>query len=150
MMKAGKTIFAILIAGFILIQIVPVKLTNPPVESDIQTPPEVKAILKNSCYDCHSHETVWPWYSRVAPVSWLLASDANGARKRMDFSAWNRYTPEKQAVLISDIVDIVKEGDMPPLPYTWMHAGSKMTPDKIKVLEAWAAGYKKAKPVKGN
>ena len=58
---------------FVVIQLVPIRRTNPPVTGDMPAPVEVKAILKGACYDCHSHETVWPWYSRVAPVSWLVA-----------------------------------------------------------------------------
>jgi hypothetical protein len=145
-----SAVLAGLMVIFIGIQFIPVPLTNPPVESDMPAPAEVKSILKTSCYDCHSFETVWPWYSRVAPVSWLLASDASEARKRMNFSAWNRYTPEKQSVLISDMVDIVKEGEMPPLPYTWMHRGSAVTPEKLKVLEAWAAGHRRAGTSRGD
>lgn len=141
--ETALAVLAALVVIFIGIQFIPVALTNPPVESDIAATAEVKAILKASCYDCHSFESVWPWYSKVAPVSWLLASDANEARKRMNFSTWNRYTKEKQSVLISDTIDIIKEGEMPPLPYTWMHRGSVVTPEKLKVLEAWAAGYRK-------
>jgi hypothetical protein len=55
------------------IQFIPVNRSNPPVEEEILVSPEVKAILKRACYDCHSNETIWPGYSRVAPVSWLLA-----------------------------------------------------------------------------
>ena len=57
----------------VAIQFIPVGTANPPVESDIPTSPAVKAVLRRACYDCHSHETVWPWYSHIAPVSWLLA-----------------------------------------------------------------------------
>ncbi len=57
------------------IQFIPVNRSNPPVEEEILASPEVKTILKRACYDCHSHETIWPSYSRVAPVSWLLAWD---------------------------------------------------------------------------
>jgi hypothetical protein len=146
-MKKGQKVIAIiivLVAGFGLIQIVPVSRTNPPVESDISAPPEVKAILKTSCYDCHSHVTRWPWYSKVAPVSWLLASDANEGRDKLDFSTWNRYRPEKQVSLIDDALKEINEGAMPPWYYTLKHPGAKMTPEKIRVLETWEQSCSKS------
>jgi hypothetical protein len=146
-MKKGEKIVAIivvvLIAGFGVIQLIPVDRTNPPVESEIQAPLEVKAILKVSCYDCHSHEINWPWYSRVAPVSWLIASDAAEAREKINFSTWNRYTPERQVHLIAEAMDEIREGGMPPWYYSWKHPGSEVTSDELKVLEAWAKQYAK-------
>ena len=139
----AKLVLAVLVVVFVGIQFVPVNRMNPPVESDMPGPVEVKAILKISCYDCHSHETVWPWYGMVAPVSWLIASDAKEARRKLNYSDWNRYSPGKQSVLISDMIDQIKEGEMPPAPYTWMHAGSDITPEELKILETWAAQNKK-------
>jgi hypothetical protein len=147
-MKKGARVSLIVIVSLLVIfgviQFIPVTLSNPPVESDIQAPPEVKAILKTSCYDCHSHETVWPWYSKVAPVSWLLASDASEARSKLDFSTWGKYRPEKQVSLIDDSLDEMKEGGMPPWYYTIKHTQAKLSPDKIKIIEAWAQGYTKS------
>jgi hypothetical protein len=138
--KWALAVLVVVVAG---IQFVPVNRVNPPVESDMQCPVGVKTILKISCYDCHSYETIWPWYSKVAPVSWLVASDAKEGRRKLNFSAWNRYSMEKQSVLISDMINQIKEGEMPPAPYTWMHEGSALTPEKLKILEAWAAQNKK-------
>jgi Haem-binding domain len=69
-----------LIAALVAIQFVPVTTANPPVESDIPTSPEVKTVLRRACYDCHSHETVWPWYSQIAPISWIIARDVHEGR----------------------------------------------------------------------
>ena len=77
------------------IQFIPVKMSNPPVEEEISASPEIKAILKRACYDCHSHETIWPGYSQVAPVSWLLAWDVAEGREELNFSTWNRYGEKK-------------------------------------------------------
>ena len=79
------------------IQLVPISRTNPPVETEIAAPANVQAILTRSCYDCHSNKTAWPWYSHVAPVSWLVASDVSGARKKMNFTPWNAYSIHQQA-----------------------------------------------------
>jgi hypothetical protein len=141
--------FGIIIVLLIIIQFVPVTLTNPRVESDMPAPPDVKAILKVSCYDCHSHETLWPWYSKVAPMSWLLASDAEEGREKLNFSAWNKYPPEKQSLLIAEAMDEVREGGMPPWFYVIKHSAAKISLDKLKVLETWAGSYQKAKTAKG-
>ena len=66
------------------IQLVPVQRSNPPVEAEVPAPENVRTILRRACYDCHSNETVWPWYSRIAPVSFLVASDVHEARAKMN------------------------------------------------------------------
>lgn len=123
----------------VLIQIVPVKRGNPPVESDLVAPPEVKATLKRACYDCHSNETVWPWYSKIAPASWLVASDVTEGRGKFNFSSWNQYTPERQAALLTRIRREVRQGDMPPWYYTIKHQDAKLTPAQRLALETWGA-----------
>src|SRR5436305_15338897 len=83
-----------LIAIAVLIQLVPVRRDNPPapLAARLTAPPDVTAILRRSCSDCHSNETVWPWYSRVAPVSWLVANDVHGGRHQLNSSEWNGYS----------------------------------------------------------
>jgi hypothetical protein len=122
---------------FVGIQLIPVSRTNPPVTGEIQAPPETKLLLRNACYDCHSHETVWPWYSRVAPVSWLVASDVKEARGMMNFSAWKDYKPAKQGVLLDDAVEQIEKGDMPPFYYTWMHPNARLADAQKVQLIAW-------------
>jgi hypothetical protein len=141
--KIAITCLVILAVILVVIQFIPVNLTNPPLESDIPALPEVKAILKVSCYDCHSNETIWPWYSRVAPISWLLANDAKEGREKINFSTWNSYTPEKQSRHISEAMHEIREGGMPPWFYTIKHPDAKITPDKLKTLEDWYSHYPK-------
>jgi hypothetical protein len=74
---------------FIMIQFVPVNRSNPPAQGDFRGSPEVVSVLRRACYDCHSNETVWPWYSRVAPLSWVIAHDVNEGRAVLNFSTWN-------------------------------------------------------------
>ena len=95
------------------IQFIPVNRSNPPVEEEVPASPEVKAVLKRACYDCHSNETVWPGYSRVAPVSWLLAWDVREGREELNFSTWNRYNQKKRGKIIKEIWEEVQEGEMP-------------------------------------
>jgi hypothetical protein len=124
-------------------QFIPVPQTNPPVELDMPAPPDVKAILKDSCYDCHSNETVWPWYGKIAPVSWLVSFDTMEGRSKLNFSTWNRYDPAQQVKKIAQSMRQVRKGEMPPWFYTIKHTEGKLPPAKLAVLEAWAAGYPK-------
>src|SRR5688572_8675105 len=88
-------------AGLLVaLQLVPVERSNPPVAFDLPSPPQVKTVLERSCYDCHSHETNWPWYAYVAPASWKLAYDVGEARAELNFSTWKAYRPDKRERLL--------------------------------------------------
>jgi hypothetical protein len=101
-------------AIFVGAQFVPVARTNPAVRADVAAPPEIAVLLRHACYDCHSHETAWPWYSRVAPVSWLIVHDVEEGRCELDFSAWDAYDPAQRAKKLRESADEIAEGDMPP------------------------------------
>jgi Haem-binding domain len=120
------------------IQLVPVDRSRRPVVSEIPAPPEVRAILERCCYDCHSHETVWPWYGYVAPVSWLLAYDVREARKHMNLSVWDGYSPKKQAKHREEIPEEVDEGNMPPWYYLLLHRDARPSDADREILRAWA------------
>ena len=120
------------------IQFVPVNRSNPPVEEEILVPPEVKAILKRACFDCHSHETIWPSYSRVAPVSWLLAWDVGEGREELNFSTWNRYSQKTRGKKTKEIWEEVEEGDMPPWFYLPLHPEARLSASDRAALKAWA------------
>ena len=76
----------VLLVAFVAVQFIPVERTNPPVEpGSLVVPREVEPLLRRACYDCHSHETRWPWYAYVAPVSWLVADDVKDARRHLIF-----------------------------------------------------------------
>ena len=119
------------------IQLVPIDRTNPPVEEDIPGPSEVKAILKRACYDCHSNETVWPWYSRVAPVSWLLAWDVQEGREELNFSTWNRYRAKQRAKKIKESWEEMEEGEMPPWFYVPLHPEARLSDQERDGLRGW-------------
>jgi hypothetical protein len=124
--------------AFLAAQLVAPARTNPPVEVEVPAPAEVKAVLDRSCYDCHSNLTAWPWYSRVAPGSWLVAHDVNEGREYVNYSAWNRLSPEKQAEMIHESWEHVEEGDMPPRSYLLLHARARLSEADREVLRAWA------------
>lgn len=123
--------------GLVAIQLVPVDRTNPAVEQEVPAPAAVHTVLKRACYDCHSNETVWPWYSRVAPVSWLVARDVREGREHLNFSTWNRLSPEDQAEALEETWEEVDEGAMPPWFYLPVHAEARLSPDDRGVLRSW-------------
>lgn len=107
---------------------------NPPVSREAAwDSPETGALVKRACYDCHSNETVWPWYSNVAPMSWLVQRDVNGGRSHLNFSQWDK--PHRHD---KDIAGEVRSGDMPPWFYLPMHATARLTPAEKDALIAGA------------
>lgn len=136
-----KVILAIIIGILVLIQFIRIDKTNPQFDikydyfSTVNTPDEVQRILKESCYDCHSNETNYPWYSNVSPVSWLLKSHVNEGREHMNFSEWGQYTAGQKNKLVEESMEEIKENKMPLKSYTLMHPESKLTPqEKVTIL----------------
>jgi hypothetical protein len=144
MKKKMKWIFAGLAAVFALLQLANPPRTNPLVAPghDLMAtnapPPPVAAMLRAACYDCHSDETKWPWYSRVAPVSWLVAGDVKDGRERMNFSDWPHDRPERAAKRLERISEEVGYRDMPPGKYTLLHPEARLTPAQREQLIHWA------------
>jgi hypothetical protein len=126
------------IVGFVLaMQLIPIDRDNPPVDFELPAPPAVDAILKRSCYDCHSHETRRPWYAWVAPASWLLAHDISEARSELNFSTWKAYRPDKQSSLLRDAVEEIEEGEMPPWTYLLLHGDARPSEQEVATLRDW-------------
>jgi hypothetical protein len=119
------------------IQFIPAERSNPPVTGEINAPSYIKAILKKSCYDCHSNETDYPWYAYVAPFSLLVTKDVNNGRKRLNFSEWDKYDKEKREKTLEVIMEEVNQGTMPLSIYTLVHPSAKLDPLKIKSLSDW-------------
>jgi hypothetical protein len=133
-----KKFLIILVIVLVGIQFIPVDRHNPPITHEIDAPANVLSILKTSCYDCHSNETNWPWYSYVAPVSFLVSGDVEKGRKRVNFSEWDKYDKKKQTKKLDNIVDMVEEGEMPLPMYTFIHTDAKLDQSKIRLLKDWA------------
>jgi mono/diheme cytochrome c family protein len=116
----------------VLIQLLPYGHSheNPPkITEPMWNSPETRVLFKRACFDCHSNETVWPWYSNVAPVSWLVQNDVDGGREHLNFSEWNREQRHAK-----DVAGEVSHGDMPPGVYLPMHPEAKLTGAEIKAL----------------
>lgn len=137
MKKNLSIILSVLVVAFLAIQFVPVKRDNPQAVGDLDAPSEVKAIIKRSCYDCHSNETRWPWYSYVAPASWLVTSDVVNGRKHVNFSNWSTYSEKRRNKIKEHVVEETSEGEMPLPIYLQMHPDAKITPEELKVLSQW-------------
>jgi hypothetical protein len=112
--------------------------TNPPATVEVQAPPDVAKVLKRACYDCHSNQTTWPWYSQIAPVSWLVARDVNEGRRHLNFSYWDSYEPAKRAKKLEHVESEVKEGEMPMAIYVPLHPEAKLSEADKALLIGWA------------
>ena len=127
-------------AALVLMQFVILPHDNPPVTAEVQAPDDVKAVLHRACWDCHSNQTVWPWYSRVAPVSFLVYRDVVEGRKHLNFSEWDKLNDKRRAHKQKEVGEQVQEGEMPPWFYTPMHPDAKLSDADKALLEKWAEG----------
>lgn len=145
MKKILKIVFVFLIIGFVVIQFFnrPDKTTSNDVTpahitKQLSVPADVENILKRSCYDCHSNQTKWPWYSSVAPVSWLVADDVESGRKKMNFSEWTKLSESKQEARLNDICEEIKADEMPLPKYLILHGDATLSQGDKDVLCRWA------------
>jgi len=126
-----------LFVAFLAAQFASGSRTNPPVETEVPAPPEIRAVLRRACYDCHSNETVWPWYSHLAPVSWLMAADVNEGRRHLNFSTWNRRSPDRQAQALQEAWEQIEGGNMPLWYYLPLHSAARLSDADKKLLRGW-------------
>lgn len=132
-----KTIFILFILAFIGIQYIEVERTNPPVKNDLDAPIEIKNILRTSCYDCHSNETKWPWYSKVAPVSWLIIDDVYEGRKHLNFSEWGSLFSGKKNELKRSMWEEIVKDKMPLGKYIYLHPAASLELTQKNILKKW-------------
>lgn len=131
-----------LVVVLLLAQFVPVDRTNPSVETWVDAPADVTAVLERACYDCHSNETTWPAYSRVAPISWLVADHVHEGREAVNYSTWNRYSAEERAELLEETWEEVEKGEMPLKGYFLLHSDAKLSDADRSLLRSWAGTAK--------
>jgi cytochrome c553 len=145
MKKFFKGAALALAALFVVIQFLGPDKTNPPVEAaqtiqaNAQITPEVAAIIERACADCHSHQTQWPWYSHVEPVSWFLVDHVNDGRKHLNFSEWASYEPKRMRKKLQEMFEEVEKGAMPLKSYLLLHPNARLSQDDIQQLGAWTA-----------
>jgi Haem-binding domain len=99
--------------------------------------PETLALFRRGCQNCHSQQTEWPWYSHVAPVSWLLARDVQQARLHLDLSQWQEYTPDERLRLLSEIGSAVRNRAMPIQRYLLLHPEARLSAAERQTVYRW-------------
>jgi hypothetical protein len=127
-------------ALFGLAQCVRLPASNPPVRGDLVAPAEVKTVLRHACYDCHSNETRWPWYSAIAPVSWVIRRDVAAGRQHLNFSDWTDYEsdPETAALKLRRIATALRSDDMAPRYYRLLHADARLSAAQRESVVRWS------------
>jgi len=129
-------LIAVLAAGFLLIQLVPYGRahTNPPVVAEPNwDSPQTRELAQRACFDCHSNETVWPWYSNIAPISWLLQDHVDEGREKLNFSRWGTGDEGEEP---EEFYESIVEGEMPMASYLITHPEARLTEmEKAALLE---------------
>lgn len=129
----GKIIIVVVlgaVALFVLIQFIPVSKENPPVTQEVKwDSPETRTLAQRACFDCHSNETVWPWYSKIAPVSWFVANHVNDGRRHLNFSQWDQPNQDKH-----EIIESIENGEMPLKSYLPLHPEAVLTEAETQAL----------------
>jgi hypothetical protein len=143
----------VMAAGGVAIQFIPVKGVgvNPEERYALKAPPEVQEILRNSCMDCHSNETKWPWYARLAPSSWLMVRDVKKGRAHMNMSEWSDDDVDAMNLDKENSWDEIEEGHMPPWFYIYpmpTHWNGYLTDKKKEILKGWLLAHKTAPAAK--
>jgi hypothetical protein len=144
MKKTIKLLAIVIIALVVLIQLYKPEryfteeITSDHITKQLPVPSNVESILKRSCYDCHSNQTKWPWYSAVAPVSWFVISDVSRGRGKMNFSEWGKYSKNKQGIKLDNICDEITEGKMPLKQYLYIHKDAVLSQEEKDILCKWS------------
>ena len=139
-LKQGGVVFVVIFAAA---QLIRPERANPPtdvsrtIQARVGTASGLVAVLDRSCRDCHSNGTVWPWYTHIAPVSWLMASGVAKGRQAVNFSEWAAYSPEQQRMLLAVSCDDVKSGKMPG-PYTRLRPETRLSAADVETICAAA------------
>ena len=138
-----KHILPILGVIFILMQFFRIDKTNPPIDLEMdfiatEKPPEAIAQkLVDACYDCHSHDTEYPWYTNIAPVSWWVKGHINNGRQNLNFSKWTEYSEKKQAHKIEENIEKLENRWMPLSSFVWLHPEAKMSDSENEEMIAY-------------
>ena len=141
--KILKRTFQVLLLAFVVIQFFrPAKnkaegISNKDISKIYAVPADVGTILKTSCYDCHSNNTVYPWYAQVQPVAWWLNTHIVDAKKDLNFSEFAGYSLRKQYHKLEEIDEMVKKGEMPLDSYLWIHKYAKLSDQQKLTIANW-------------
>lgn len=142
-MKIFKRILLILLIAFVAIQFVrPAKNVSTDKSKNVSTlyavPANVDAILTKACNNCHTNNTIYPWFASVQPVTWWLDDHIKEGKKHLNFDEYSTYNLRKQYHKMEEVVEQVKEKEMPLNSYTWVHGDAKLTNEERVALTTWA------------
>lgn len=148
MKKSIRIILIGLLVVLVAMQFIRPDFENPPVDPQqdfltiAQPSAEIAALVKDACYDCHSHETTYPWYANVAPASWILQNHILEGREHLNFSKWGTPDafPEEPGEAYEEIVEVIQEGEMPLWDYKLMHPKARLTETQKNQLVDWFKG----------
>ncbi|MCJ7759416.1 MAG: heme-binding domain-containing protein [Gillisia sp.] len=142
-MKVLKIILLVVLLAFVGIQFIPTTLNQSDIvpSTDLMevydVPEQVEVIFKTSCYDCHSNNTIYPWYNKIQPVSWIIEGHIKEAKAELNFNEFGSYSERRQKSKFKSILSQVKDGEMPLASYTWIHRDAKLSENEKKALEDW-------------
>ena len=131
------------LGALLAIQLIRPDTTNPPVDpaQDIrqvaQVPADVQSVLEAACFDCHSNESKYPWYSQVAPVSWFVVNHIREGREKLNFSTFGGLSMKDRAKALEEAAETVQEGEMPLDSYVWMHPEARLNAAQRDLLVQW-------------
>ena len=133
-----KRFLLILLGLFLVIQLIPTSKKNEVVDKSLEITAEegIMDILRTACYDCHSNQTVYPWYSYIAPFSWTISKHVNEGKKALNFSIWEKYTAEEKSEHLKDIYRTVY-ASMPLQSYLWLHKEADLTKEQRSFIRDW-------------
>ena|SRR5215472_4258297 len=150
--RVRKVVLALVVI-LIAMQIFQPRRTNPPstpsrsLPSHVALPPDVYSSLMRGCGDCHSNQTRWPWYSRVAPYSWVITDDVNQGRRHLNFEDWEaQENPEEANDHLAQICKEIERKGMPPFSYRLLHPESKLKPEEVASICAWSQAFHTSRP----
>lgn len=143
-MKIIKKLLFILLAIFVIAQFFGPEKNEGDIATidafivDTNPPEDVKAILKESCFDCHSDVTRYPWYNNITPVNYWLAEHVANGKKHFNISAWQDYSVKKKDHKLEELIEMVEEKEMPLNSYTWTHTEANLSDEQITSIINWA------------
>lgn len=138
-----RKLLLVLVIVFVGIQFIPLNLNKSSLEQkdDIivtENPPEeIAVLLKTSCYDCHSNNSEYPWYDKIAPVSWWVAYHIDEAKEELNFSEWATFTSKRKNHKLKEMMEVLDEGEMPLNSYIIMHGDAKVSAEQTAQLKSW-------------
>lgn len=142
--KILKILAIVIVVAVIALQFFRIDKVNPLVvqaetlEATTVIPPDIGLIIGRSCNDCHSNQTIYPWYSNLQPMAWMLKNHIDDGRRKLNFSVWNTYTAQKRSKRLDDICEQLESREMPLPSYLWIHRDAVLSDSDAKALCDWA------------